>query len=107
MAIRVDEVIFHQHLEECSGPQTSDHRIQRMFVVLEVCDRNSLRETLNQYRIGSFFVKSCGETHLFVALEVTVESVEVVLLNREVYLFDQCSFEGICIDRNVIRLRKE
>lgn len=43
----MDEVIFHEHLEESSSSQTGNHCVQRMSVLLEVSNWHSLNKCLN------------------------------------------------------------
>ena len=47
VAVSVDEVILHQHLEKCNRTQSSDHFVQDMSIFLVVSHGHSFDESLN------------------------------------------------------------
>lgn len=89
VAISMDEVVLHQHLEESSGAETSNHRIQRMHVLLEISHWHSLHKTLHQDGVSGLLLKGYWEIHVLIGDKMLVEGDKVVFLNIEVYLIDQ------------------
>ena len=49
MAVSMDKIIFHEHLEECCGPQPCHHFVQVMGLLFVVIDSYSFNVGLNQY----------------------------------------------------------
>ena len=89
VAVSVNKVILHEHLEESGSAQPSDHCVQWMSILLEVGHGHSLNEGLDEDRIPGHLLESLRETDLLVADKVLVENVQVVLLDVEVDLVDE------------------
>lgn len=86
----MNEVVLHQHLEKGSCAEPSNHRIERMHILLEISHRHSFHKTFHKNRVSSLLLKSHREIHIFIVDEMLVEGNKVILLYIEVYLIDQC-----------------
>ena len=61
-----------------------------MLVVLEVSHRHSLHEALDEDRVAGLLLERIGEVDLLIADEVPVENGQILLLDVEVNLVNQC-----------------
>jgi hypothetical protein len=86
MAVSMNEIILHQHLEEARSSQTSNNSIQRMSILLKVGYWNSFNKSLNQNSVTGQFFEGLREVDKFIVIEVLIEDFEVVFFNVEVYL---------------------
>jgi len=107
MAVSMDEVMFHQHLEEAGRPQTCDNSVQGMPILLIVHNRKPLHKGLNQNGVACEFVEGLWEVDKLVAMEVLVEDVKIVLFDVEVNLFNKSPFERILADWYFVGLGKQ
>lgn len=107
VAISMDKVVLHQHLKESSCAETSYHRIERMYVLLEVSHWHSFHKTFHKNRVSGLLLEGYREIHVFIIDEMFVERDKVVFLNIEVYLINQCLLKRFFSNRNLIRFREE
>lgn len=104
VAVSMDKIVLHQHLEEGCGTQTRNHCVQRVPVVLEVSHRHSLHEGLDKYGVPGLVLESLWEFYALVALKMSVKDLEVVLLDVEIYLVDESLLEGVLAHRDLVGL---
>lgn len=69
MTVSVNEVVLHQHFKKCSRTNASHNCVQGMWVLLVVCDRDTLDKSLNQNGVRGSRSEGEREFNLFPAFE--------------------------------------
>jgi len=107
MTISMYKIIFENHLKESGSAQSSNIRVQRMFVLLVVRHWLTLDKALYKDGISCFFLVCFWKENMFVAVKVLVECNQIVFLNVEIYLLVKSSFEGLLSDWKLEFFRKK
>jgi hypothetical protein len=84
MAIRMNEVVLHQHLEEGSRSQPSDCLAKGVILLLIVCHRHAFYESLYQHGVHRVLLEGQWEVHVLVVFEHFVEFIKVAHLEGEI-----------------------
>lgn len=69
MAISMNKIVNDKHLEESISPNASNLSVQRMLMVFEVGDWNSLGKGLHKKWLVGIFGEGEGELYFFILFE--------------------------------------
>jgi hypothetical protein len=107
VTVSVDKVVLHEHFKEGSGPEAGNDGVEGVFVGLEVCHRDAFHESLDEDRVAGALLECLREADVFVAVEVAVEDVEIVLFDVEIDLVNKGLLQRALPDRNFEALGEE